>query len=178
MPDLLSAGGTISIAQFSSRHYFGSENISIVSLDQSLDHTSKAARSAIKLEWVTSFYSLSGPNPICPEWLPKPEARRRGLWVSWMADRIRAGQSLQSRGVFFFVIWSAINVVVCIGTFYFCQDSEVCIWCTLYYPIRPHERICEWQWSDTTDTGRLHDRNNMADIVPLNFIDTTHIHAI
>jgi len=24
------------------------------------------------------------------------------------------------------------------------QDSEVCIWCTLQYPMRPWERICEW----------------------------------
>ncbi len=33
---------------------------------------------------------------------------------------------------------------------YFHRDYEVHIWWTLYYPIKPWERSCEWHWSDAT----------------------------
>lgn len=35
--------------------------------------------------------------------------------------------------------------------------SEVCIWWTLYYPIRQWENICEWHWSNPTDTSHIID---------------------
>jgi len=44
------------------------------------------------------------------------------------------------------------------------RDYEVCIRWTLYYPMRPRERICEWWWSDATDAGRARDKGNMANI--------------
>jgi len=53
------------------------------------------------------------------------------------------------------------------------MSSEVCIQWTLYYPMRPRERICEWQWSDATDAGRSRDSNNMADAVCQNLNHTT-----
>ncbi len=37
---------------------------------------------------------------------------------------------------------------------YFQLDSEVCIQWTLYYPMRPQEKIYEWQWRNATDAGR------------------------
>jgi len=52
-------------------------------------------------------------------------------------------------------------------TYFFRQDSEVCIRCTLYY-----------RGSDITDAGRSHDDNNMANVVCPDYIYTTHIHTI
>jgi len=46
-------------------------------------------------------------------------------------------------------------------TYYFRWDFEVCIRWTLYYPMRPQERIYQWQWCDATDSGRSHDNDNM-----------------
>ncbi len=42
-------------------------------------------------------------------------------------------------------------------TYYFQQDSEVCIWWTLYYPPRPRGRICD------ADAGESHGSDNMVD---------------
>lgn len=36
--------------------------------------------------------------------------------------------------------------------YYFRRDSEVRIWWSLYYPMMPHERSCEWEWSFATDS--------------------------
>lgn len=47
-------------------------------------------------------------------------------------------------------------------THYFRRDSEICIWWTLFYPMSPQKRICEWQESNTSDAGRLHDNDNMT----------------
>ncbi len=44
--------------------------------------------------------------------------------------------------------------------YYFWQDTEVCIQWAVYYPVRPQERFCEWQWSDTTDTHGSHDNDS------------------
>jgi len=34
--------------------------------------------------------------------------------------------------------------------------------------------IYEWQWSDTTDTARSHDNDNMAKVVNPDYIHTTY----
>jgi len=57
---------------------------------------------------------------------------------------------------------------------YYLQVSEVCIWWTLNYPMRPWERICQCQWSDATDVGRSHVNNNMVDIVCPHYIHTIY----
>jgi len=44
------------------------------------------------------------------------------------------------------------------------------------YPMRPQERICEWQWTDVTDDGRLHHKNNMTNVVATSGLDS-HIHT-
>ncbi len=48
---------------------------------------------------------------------------------------------------------------------------------TIHYPVRPRERICEWQWGDTTDAGRSRESDNITNVVRPNFIHT-HIHTI
>ncbi len=58
-------------------------------------------------------------------------------------------------------------------TYYFWHDSEVCIGWTLYYPMRPRERIYEWQRSNVTDAGRSRDRKNMTNVVLPDYIYTT-----
>jgi len=39
------------------------------------------------------------------------------------------------------------------------------------HPMRPQEKIYEWQWSDATDAGKSHD-NNMAKVVHPDYIHT------
>ncbi len=55
--------------------------------------------------------------------------------------------------------------VVCqkMMTHYFQQDSEVCIWWTLYYLLRPRERICD------ADAGESRGSDNMVDEEHANF---------
>ncbi len=52
--------------------------------------------------------------------------------------------------------------------YYFWQDTEVCIQWAVYYPVRPQERFCEWQWSDTTDTHGSHDNDSVTNVVCTN----------
>lgn len=53
-------------------------------------------------------------------------------------------------------------------TYYLWQDSEVRIQWTLYYLLRPQEKIHDWQSSDDN-------RANMADYVRLDFSHNTDI---
>ncbi len=41
--------------------------------------------------------------------------------------------------------------------------------------MRLQERSCEWQWSDTTDTGKSHDKVNMMDVAQTNYIHTVNL---
>ncbi len=36
--------------------------------------------------------------------------------------------------------------------------------------------VCEWQWSDATDTGRSHENDKMANVEFLDYIYTTYTH--
>jgi len=42
------------------------------------------------------------------------------------------------------------------------------------HTMSPWERIYEWQWGNTTDAGRLHDNDNMVNVVHLDYIHTTY----
>ncbi len=57
----------------------------------------------------------------------------------------------------------------------FCRDTEMCMRWTFYYPMRPRERSCKWQWSDTTDVGRSWQWQHVeCTVVCLYYIHTTH----
>ncbi len=43
-----------------------------------------------------------------------------------------------------------------------------------YNPMRPQKNICEWQWSNATDTNRSCDNENMVYVVYFDCIHTTH----
>ncbi len=42
-----------------------------------------------------------------------------------------------------------------------------------HFTIQSQERICEWQWSDTTDTGKSSDSDNMPNVLYPDYINTT-----